>query len=109
MRVTPPHTHFSWEPPRIYYMHVHSHGKPRELAERIKPALDLIGKSAQPASTAPAGTPAKTTLDTVQIAKIVGHDGEQNGAVYKITVGRDDIKVKKMGARINASMGLTTW
>lgn len=48
-------------------------------------------------------------LDTARIAKIVGHDGEQNGAVYKITVGRDDIKLKEMGATINARMGLNTW
>jgi hypothetical protein len=29
--------------------------------------------------------------------------------VYKITVGRDDIKLKEMGAVINTRMGLNTW
>ena len=48
-------------------------------------------------------------LDTAKIAQIVGHDGEQNGQVYKITVGRDDLKLKEMGAEINARMGLNTW
>src|SRR5204863_9687145 len=48
-------------------------------------------------------------IDTGKIAKIVGHEGEQNGAVYKITVGRDDLKLKEMGAPINARMGLNTW
>lgn len=43
------------------------------------------------------------------MAKLVGHDGEQNGQVYKITVGRDDLKVSEMGASINARMGLNTW
>jgi Domain of Unknown Function (DUF1259) len=109
LEVSALHNHFFWEAPRIYFMHVHGHGKPTELAEHIKPALDLIGKPAQPASTAPASIPAKTTLDTAKIAKIVGHDGEQNGAVYKITVARDDIKLKEMGAIINARMGLNTW
>ena len=109
IEVTALHNHFFWETPRIYYMHIHGHGKPAELAEHIKPALDLIGKSAQPASNAAASTAAKTTLDTAKIAKIVGHDGEQSGAVYKITVGRDDIKLKEMGAIINARMGLNTW
>jgi hypothetical protein len=109
IEVTALHNHFFWETPRIYFMHIHGHGKPTELAEHIKPALDLIGKSAQPASTTPATTPAKTMLDTAKIARIVGHDGEQNGAVYKITVGRDDIKLKEMGAVINARMGLNTW
>jgi len=110
IEVTALHNHFFWENPRIFYMHVHGHGKPAELAEHIKPALELIGKSVPAASGgAPASAPAKTDLDTARIAKIVGHDGEQNGAVYKITVGRDDIKLKEMGATINARMGLNTW
>ncbi len=29
--------------------------------------------------------------------------------MYKITVGRDDLDVKEMGATINARMGLNTW
>jgi hypothetical protein len=48
-------------------------------------------------------------LDTARITKIVGHEGEQNGTVYKITVGRPDLDVKEMGATINARMGLNTW
>lgn len=110
IEVTALHNHFFWENPRIFYMHVHGHGKPAELAEHIKPALELIGKSVPAASGgAPSSAPAKTDLDTTRIAKIVGHDGEQNGAVYKITVGRDDIKLKEMGATINARMGMNTW
>ena len=109
LEVTALHNHFFWDEPRIYYMHVHGHGNAADLAKRIKPGLDLIGKgaSSQPAAK-PASSPA-TTLDTAKIAKIVGHDGEQSGAVYKITIGRDDLKLKDMGATINARMGLNTW
>ena len=60
LEVTALHNHFFWETPRIYFMHIHGHGKPAELAEQIKPALDLIGKSAPAASGAPASAPAKT-------------------------------------------------
>jgi hypothetical protein len=108
LEVTALHNHFFWETPRIFYMHVHGHGKATALAENIKPALALIGKSTQSAAS-PAGATPKTTLDTAQIAKIVGHEGEQNGAVYKITVGRDDIKLTEMGAVVNSRMGLNTW
>jgi hypothetical protein len=48
-------------------------------------------------------------IDSAKIAKIVGHDGEQNGMVFKITVGRDELKLKEMGAPINSRMGLNTW
>jgi hypothetical protein len=111
LEVTALHNHFFWETPRVFYMHIHGHGKAGDLAERIKPALDLIGRGqpSQPSSSATSGSSAKTALDTAQIAKVVGHEGEQNGAVYKITIGRDDIKLKEMGAIINARMGLNTW
>jgi uncharacterized protein DUF1259 len=70
----------------------------------------LIGKAQTiPVPGAAAGASPKSVLDTAKIAKIVGHDGEQNGAVYKITVGREDLKLKEMGAAINARMGLNPW
>jgi hypothetical protein len=111
LEVTALHNHFFWETPRIYYMHVHGHGSAADLAEHIKPALDLIGKGKTEPSSAPvaAASTAKVSLDTAQIVKIVGHDGETNGRVFKITIGRDDLKLKEMGAVINARMGLNSW
>jgi hypothetical protein len=111
LEATALHNHFFWENPRVYFLHIHGHGKAVELANQVKPALDLIGHvaPAKEPSTSPSAAPSKTNLDTAAIAKIVGHDGEQNGAVYKITVGRDDLTVKEMGATINSRMGLNTW
>ena len=110
--VTALHNHFMWDEPRMFYMHIHGHGTPAELARKVKPALDLIGKGvSRPATTAvapPAGSPS-TTIDTAAIAQIVGTPGEQTGAVYKITIGRDDLKLTEMGAPLNARMGLNTW
>jgi hypothetical protein len=108
--VTALHNHFFFETPRIFYMHVHGHGKAADLATKVQPALALIGKSAPAAgATAPTGRAISGPLDTMQLAKIIGHDGEQNGQVYKITIGRTDMAIKEMGATINARMGLNTW
>src|SRR5712691_12167195 len=109
--VTALHNHFFWDEPRMFYMHVHGHGKPADLARKVKPALDLIGKSTtRPAGAAPAPAAAPAaTIDTARIAQFVGTPGEQTGAVYKITIGRSDLKVAEMGAPINARMGLNTW
>jgi hypothetical protein len=106
--VTALHNHFFFDTPRIYYMHVHGHGSPAELATKVKPALALIGVR-PPAASAAAGRAIDGKLDSTALAKIVGYDGEQNGAVYKITIGRPDIPLKEMGAAINARMGLNTW
>jgi len=106
--VTALHNHFFGDEPRMFYMHVHGHGAAMDLARKVKPALDLIGKSSPP--PAPAGAPpAAPALDTAKLAQIAGHQGEQTGLVYKITVGRDDLKLTEMGAPINARMGLNTW
>jgi len=108
--VTALHNHFFWDNPRMYYMHVHGHGSAADLARKVKPALDLIGKSSAPSAPAAPSTPAAAgSMDTARIAQIVGHAGEQSGDVYKITIGRDDLKVSEMGAPITARMGLNTW
>jgi hypothetical protein len=112
LEATALHNHFFWDEPRMFYMHVHGHGDPAELARKVKPALDLIGKGGSRPAATPTSTPAAAaapTMDTAKIAQIAGHQGEQNGAVYKITVGRDDLKLTEMGAPINARMGLNTW
>jgi hypothetical protein len=112
LEVTALHNHFFFESPRIFYMHVHGHGKAADLARMAKPALDLIGRgSPRHQSSVTGGRPSilAGTIDTAKIAGIVGHQGEQSGPVYKITVGRDDLHLKEMGAPINARMGLNTW
>ena len=111
LEVTALHNHFFWEEPRIFFMHIHGHGKAVELANQIKPAIDLIGhaKPTESGSSPKPATEKQGALDTDRIAKIVGHAGEQTGPVYKITLGRDDLEVKEMGATINARTGLNTW
>src|SRR5579859_4693436 len=106
--VTALHNHFFWDDPHVYFMHVHGMGKAADLTRRVKPSLDLIGH-VTPAPVAPWGGGTGAPLDPAKLAKIVGHEGEQSGAVYKITVGRDDLGMKEHGAVINARMGLNTW
>jgi hypothetical protein len=109
LEVTALHNHFFLDTPRIYYMHVHGHGTAADLASKVKPALALIGSHAPAASANAAGRAITGMLDSAALARIVGYDGELNGGVYKITIGRPDIPLKEMGATINARMGLNTW
>ena len=110
LEVTALHNHFFWDEPRMVYMHVHGHGAPMDIARKVKPALDLIGKQTKPSPPpAAAASNVAAQLNTTKIAQIAGHSGDQTGAVYKITVGRDDLKLTEMGAPINARMGLNTW
>jgi hypothetical protein len=112
--VTAVHNHFFWDQPRMFYMHVHGMGSAADLARRIKPAIDLldnlVAEAAKRAGPPPSPAPAPSgQLDGAALSKIVGYPGDQNGAVYKITIGRPDINLREHGAVINARMGLNTW
>ncbi len=109
IEVTALHNHFFWERPRIFYMHVHAEGNPLELARKVRPALMLVGNGGSASSGAAAEEKGEETLNTKNVASIVGHEGSQKGPVYKITIGRDDLVVKERGAIIDARMGLNTW
>src|SRR5882762_1571974 len=110
IEVTALHSHFFFEEPRLFFMHVHGHGEAMNLARTIEPALDLIGHlSSAPADTKPAAAAASATtfrFDTAALNKIAGFEGEKLGSVYKFTLGRDDLHLTEMGAVINARMGL---
>ena len=110
--ITALHNHFLFDSPRMFFMHVHGHGKASDLTTRVKPAVDLIGQGRaqhQSSETGGQSNVSAGTIDTAKLAKITGHEGEQTGQVYKITVGRDDLKLTEMGAKINSRMGLNTW
>jgi len=112
LEVTALHNHFFFDSPRMFFMHVHGHGTTADLTHRVKPAVDLIGKAGPQHHYTVSGGNARVSggqIDTAKIASIIGHSGEQNGQVYKITVGRDDLHLKEMGANINSRMGLNTW
>jgi hypothetical protein len=106
IEVTALHNHFFFDEPRIYFMHVHAQGDAMALAKAIKPALDLIPR---PPASPPAAAPAAPAFNLVALDKIVGHQGETLGPVYKFTLGRDDLNLKEHGASINARMGLNSW
>ena len=115
LEVTALHNHFFWEEPRIFYMHLHGHGEAMDLAHRARRAFDLMGhveSGSRGKSKRTSESDVKVLggkLNATRLDQIIGHTGELNGAVYKVTIGRDDLKMKEMGASINARMGLNTW
>lgn len=106
------HNHFFYIDPPLYFMHIHGHGTPMDIAQRLKPALDLIGKNAPMNSERELGAPQGVLagpMDTGALDKIVGATGDKMGDVYKYTIGRNDLHLTDMGAVINTRMGLNTW
>src|SRR2546421_12231195 len=78
LEVTALNNHFFFVISRIFFMHVHGHGKPDDLARMAKPAVDLIGHgSGQHQSTVTGGASniAAGKMDTAGIANSVGRGG----------------------------------
>lgn len=105
------HNHFFYEEPRIVYMHLHGMGDPADLARKYATAISAT--KLFPANQAPAGPPpartGKDIFDTVGLDKVVGATGTVNGPTYKYTIGRPDLNVIAMGARMTPAIGLNTW
>jgi hypothetical protein len=82
LEVTALHNHFFFESPRMFYMHVHGHGTAADLAAKVKPAIDLIGSRSPTHGGTVTGGDSHVeagTLDVAKLARISGHEGEQNG------------------------------
>src|SRR6202521_4335923 len=72
LEVTAVHNHFFFESPRFFYMHVHGHGKPADLAKMAKPALDLIGHGSPQHSSTVTGGSSQISAGQIDTTKIAG-------------------------------------
>lgn len=113
LQVTALHNHFFYEEPRVFYMHVHGMGMAMDLARKVKPALDLMGKVPLKRGSSVNISASKIDagkFDTAALDAIVGAKGsEVAGGVFKYTIGRPDIDLREMGAAITTRMGLNSW
>lgn len=103
------HKHFLQETPRVVYMHIGGTGSEQEVARGVRAALDKIAQLRGGSPADGFADEVKNTLDTDQIANILGHEGKKSRGVYKVSIGREDIGVKAHGVSGSAFMGLSTW
>jgi hypothetical protein len=110
LEVTGLHNHFFHDEPKVYFMHIGGHGEPEKLAAAVKGVWDAIKKvradHPKPATRFPGEAPRAGTVSADLIEKALGHKGEAQGGVVKVTIGREG---KMHGVTVGGSMGLTTW
>ena len=86
------------------FIHIGGMGSLTSLAKGLRLALE---KTATPKSAAAANPEPPLALDTKLIEKIIGHLGQANGEAFKITLGREGVKME--GVQVTSSMGLNSW
>ena len=109
LTVTGLHNHFVREDPSVMYMHIGGTGSQEELARGVKAVFDGVAelRGGDPASAQVQTVP--NTLDTDEIARILGHEGEMSRGVYKVTIGRPDVNLRAHGVPVTTFMGFNTW
>ncbi|MBI1914444.1 MAG: DUF1259 domain-containing protein [Planctomycetes bacterium] len=110
LAVTALHNHFFYDKPKVYFMHIGGSGDPEKLAAGVKAVWDAIKKvradRPKPATRFPGEAPTEGKIDAEAIEKALGHKGETQGGVVKVTIGREGTM---HGVKVGGSMGLTTW
>jgi hypothetical protein len=110
LEVTGLHNHFFYDEPKVYLMHIGGQGDPEKLAGAVKGVWDAIKKvraeHESPATRFTGEIPAPGKIDATALEKILGHKGETQNGVVKVTIGREGTM---HGVKVAGSMGLTTW
>lgn len=107
IQITALHNHFFWESPRLMFMHIGGMGPKAALAKSLRQALDKTSTPIMIGSVTPKPPVPSLTLNTACLEQIMGHKGQVSGEVFKITVGRQGVKMA--GVELTSSMGLNSW
>lgn len=104
------HNHFLFDEPKVYFMHIGGQGDPEKLAQAVKGVWNAIKKvraeNKTPGTRFSGETPEEGTIDAAGIEKALGHKGQAQDGVVKVTIGREG---SMHGVKVAGSMGLTTW
>ncbi|WP_243373299.1 DUF1259 domain-containing protein [Geotalea sp. SG265] len=105
--VTALHNHFTFDNPRIMFMHIGGMGKDEDLASAVGKVFAAIketsGGKGQTKKTSI--DPAKSKLTTSKLETVLGK-GEYKDGVFKVTIGRT---ASMHGTEVGKEMGINTW
>jgi hypothetical protein len=104
LTVTALHNHFSWEQPRVMFMHIGGMGDEAKLAAAVGKVFEAM-KHQGPVPEISI-EPASSTLDPKKIEAVLGRRGDMASGVYKVTIGRE---TKMAGHPMGNAMGVNTW
>ena len=109
LTITAIHNHFVRNNPNVMYMHIGGMGEEGVLAEKVKALFDKVVEVRGGNPAASESSEVENTLNTDRIDNIIGHSGNLNNGVYKITIGRPDVDLREHGAPVSTFMGFNTW
>lgn len=109
MTVTGLHNHFLRESRKVMYLHLFGMGPADKLARSVRAVLDKVKELRHGNPAAAQGVKVENCIDTARIESILGHKGETQAGVFKITIGRPDVLLTDQGMPVSTFMGFNTW
>jgi hypothetical protein len=111
LNVTALHNHFSFDHPKVYFMHIEGEGTTDKLAAGVKKLYDAarqvrVANSSPKESFGAAPLPEKNSITAAPLNDIFGVQGESKDGMCKFTFGRP---VTMHGVNIGKDMGVNTW
>ncbi len=107
LQVTGLHNHFTFDNPRIMFMHIGGMGSEADLAAAVGKVFAAVKETAggKVKHVTTHVDPAKSKLTTSKLETLLGK-GEMKDGVYKVTIGRT---TKMHGHEAGKEMGVNTW
>lgn len=109
LSITAIHNHFLRDEPKVMFMHIGGMGEPEALARGVRQVFDRIAKSRGSKGLSKEPARIENALDPADLAAILGRTGESKDGVYKVVIGRPDVKLDDGGAPVSAFGGFNTW
>ncbi len=109
LEVTALHNHFSFDRPRVLFMHIAGTGSTEKLAAGVRTAFDAIVEARQRGSREGFGGPSippKNAIDPTSLEAVLGARGQAKDGMVKFVFER---KTKAHGVGLGADMGVNTW
>ena len=110
LEVTALHNHFSFDRPRILFMHVAGTGSAEQLATAVRKALDAIKQvrgNAPPAESFGGPTiPVESSIDPKPLEAILGAPAQAKNGIVKFVFAK---KTNAHGIDLGPEMGVNTW
>jgi hypothetical protein len=111
LNVTALHNHFSFDRPKVFFMHIEGEGTADKLAGAVRKVYDSI-KQTRAANPQPKDSfggkplPEKNSVTPGPLNEIFGAQGESKDGMVKFTFGRP---AQMHGVALGNNMGVNTW
>jgi len=110
LEVTALHNHFSFDRPRVLFMHIAGTGGTEQLASAVRKALDAIKQTRGSAPPAEAfggpAIPVENRIDPKPLEAILGATAQAKNGIVKFVFAQ---KTKAHGIDLGPEMGVNTW